>query len=186
MWQLDNSPRPTRSADELKAMLLQKIKGHPVCPDGMRIEIRSTSGAEWDALASPPEGQNVAYADCVHYISTVARSLRALYDLRLTSVETRAGVGMGWTNSGDDGSPLECLIASKSEVLRARQLAVSASYSELLMRLGRQDRRPEFEYWIAWVFRKCCLQALNQSKLVRGYRTIALERATTTSTQNVR
>jgi len=35
-WQVDTSPRPSRSADELKATILQKIKSHPVCPDGIK------------------------------------------------------------------------------------------------------------------------------------------------------
>jgi hypothetical protein len=103
-WQLDNSPKPTRSADDLKALILQKMQNHPVCPSGMSVEIRHTSGDDWEALGVPPPGQHIAYADCVHYISTVARSLRLLFGVRTTTVVANVGVPTGWMNAGDDAA----------------------------------------------------------------------------------
>jgi hypothetical protein len=105
-WHLDTSPKPTRGAAELKGMILRKVQGHPACPAGMSVEIRPTNpanGADWEALPVPPPGQHVAYADCAHYISTVASALRSLYGVRLTRVEASTGVPTGWMKS-DDGT----------------------------------------------------------------------------------
>jgi len=67
-WQVDTSPKPTRSANDLKQMILRQIQRHPVCPVGMSVEIRSTSASDWEALSVPPKG-DIAYADCADYIS---------------------------------------------------------------------------------------------------------------------
>jgi hypothetical protein len=101
---VDASPKPIRSADELKAMILRQIGRHPVCPTGMSVEVRSANGTDWEALAVPPPGQHIAYADCADYISKVARALRGLYGIRLTTVVADAGVPTGWMNAGDDAA----------------------------------------------------------------------------------
>jgi hypothetical protein len=62
-WQVDTSPKPTRSADDLKEMILRKMQGHPVCPVGMSVEIRPTKGDDWEALAISPPDQHIAYRD---------------------------------------------------------------------------------------------------------------------------
>ena len=80
-WHLDASPRPTRTGDELKAMVLQRIQRHPVCPQGMSVEIESTQGGNWKALSVPPPNQHIAFADCAHHIGYVARVLGLLYGL---------------------------------------------------------------------------------------------------------
>ena len=103
-WQIDTLTKPARSADELKEMILRKIQRHPVCPTGMSVEIRSTSGSDWEALAVPPPGQSIAYADCADYITKIARALRSLFGARLTAVEARTAVPTGWMNAGDDAS----------------------------------------------------------------------------------
>jgi hypothetical protein len=104
-WQVDTSPKPIRSADDLKKMILEKIQRHPVCPTDMSVEIRPTSGSgDWEALAVPPPGQPIAYAECADYISKVARPLRVLYRVRLTPVVADTGVPTGWLNSGDDAA----------------------------------------------------------------------------------
>jgi hypothetical protein len=102
-WQIDTSPKPTRDVDDLKKMILRKIERHPVCPAGMSVEVRPTSGDDWEAFPIPPPGQHVAYTDCAHYISTVATALRSLYGVRLTRVEASTGVPTGWMKS-DDGT----------------------------------------------------------------------------------
>src|SRR5271166_4311229 len=53
-WQVDTSPKPTRTADELRQFILQIIQRHPVCPPGMGVEIRVKSGDDWEALPLPP------------------------------------------------------------------------------------------------------------------------------------
>ena len=101
-WQVDTSPKPTRAADDLKQMILRQIQRHPVCPPGMSVEIRNTSGSDWETLSVPPPGQHIAYADCADYISKVARAFRLLYGVRLTPDESSSGVPTGWMNSGDN------------------------------------------------------------------------------------
>ena len=68
-WLIDTSPKQKRNADKLKELILQKIERHPVCPAGMSVEVRHTSGEDWEALAVPPPGQHIAYADCADYIT---------------------------------------------------------------------------------------------------------------------
>lgn len=80
-WRVDTSSRPTKTASELEALILQKIAQHPVCPDGMGVQIRSEGGGQWKVDSVPPAGQAAAYSDCVHYTGYVARAYRLLYDL---------------------------------------------------------------------------------------------------------
>jgi len=63
-------------------LILQKIARHPVCPDGMGVQIRGEGGGNWVADRVPPVGQSIAYADCAHYIGYVARAYGLLYDLK--------------------------------------------------------------------------------------------------------
>jgi hypothetical protein len=110
-WQVDTSPKPTLSADDLKQMILRQIQLHPGCPAGMSVEIRSTSGSDWEAYSVPPPGQHIAYADCVDYISKVARAFRALYGVRFTPVEASSGVPAGWMNGSDAAASSACSAA---------------------------------------------------------------------------
>jgi hypothetical protein len=81
-WRVDALPRPTKTVSELEGLILQKIAGHPVCPDGMGVQIRSEGGGKWRADSVPPAGQSIGYADCANYIGYVARAYRLLYDLQ--------------------------------------------------------------------------------------------------------
>ena len=81
-WRLDTSTRPTRRADELRAMILRRVQASPACPGGMDVEIRSVSGGKWEALSIPPAGQHIAYADCANIISGEATLLHRLFDLQ--------------------------------------------------------------------------------------------------------
>ena len=128
-WQLDTSPKPTRSADELKELILRKIQRHPVCPAGMSVEIKSTSGSDWEAIAFPPPGQSIAYADCADYITKTARAFRSLFGVQLVfrslfgvrltgteaaGVEASPAVPTEWMNSGDDaGSAVARMTAER-------------------------------------------------------------------------
>jgi len=71
-WQLDTAPKPTRSADELKQLILRQIQLQAVCPEGMSVEIRGKGDTDWEALSVPPPGTAIGYADCVDYISKVS------------------------------------------------------------------------------------------------------------------
>jgi hypothetical protein len=80
-WQVETSPRPLRSADELKEMILQRIRKHPVCPQRMSVDIERTVGSDWKAISIPPPDQHIAYADCSNYIAYIANVIGFLYGL---------------------------------------------------------------------------------------------------------
>ncbi len=124
-WQIDTSPKPTRNADDLKELILQKIQRHAVCPAGMGVEVRHTSGEDWEALAVPPPGQHIAYADCADYITRVARALRSLYGVRLTRVEASTSAPTGWMNSGSDAT--DAVVPMTAERQRRSGAAISVA-----------------------------------------------------------
>ena len=80
-WRVDTSPKPTRRAAELRAMILERIAKSPVCPSGMEVRIRGTINGQWEAESIPPPGQHIAYRDCINHIGAVARVPRCLYAL---------------------------------------------------------------------------------------------------------
>jgi len=73
--------KPTMSKDELRSLILSKIKLDPVCPEGMDVSVRATKGGSWIVDSVPPQGQHIAYADCAKRISQIVQYLRAKYDL---------------------------------------------------------------------------------------------------------
>ena len=115
-WLVDTSPKPTLTADRLREMTLQIIQRHPVCPAGMSVEIRGTSGSDWEALAVPPSDQHIAYTDCADYISEVTSKLRLLYGIRdvhtaISGAASKASAGaftpevaVGLTGAGSNAS----------------------------------------------------------------------------------
>ena len=72
--------RPTKSKEELRSLILSKIKLDPVCPEGMDVSVRARKGGDWMVDSIPPRG-HIAYADCVKRISQVVHYLRSKYDL---------------------------------------------------------------------------------------------------------
>jgi len=94
----------------------------------MSVEIRSTSGSDWEALSVPPPGQHIAYADCANYISKVARAFRLLFGVRLTAVEARSEVPTGWMNSGDDAA--DAVVRMTAERRRSSIAATQSGASE--------------------------------------------------------
>jgi len=127
-WQIDTSPKPKRNADDLKELILQKIRRHPVCPAGMSVEVRHTSDEDWEALAVPPPGQHIAYADCADYITRVARALRSLYGVRLTRVEASTSAPTGWMNSGGDAT--DAVVRMTAERQRRSAAAIQSGATE--------------------------------------------------------
>jgi hypothetical protein len=81
-WMLDRSPRPTKSADELKSLILLKMAHQPACPKGMSLEIVALGQGKWRADSVPPQGQHIGWADCAHYIGMMARAFGQLYALK--------------------------------------------------------------------------------------------------------
>jgi hypothetical protein len=81
-WQVDPSPKPTKSAPELEGLVLNKMSQHPVCPMGMGVKIRAQWNGKWKMDAVPPAGCSIGYADCAHYIGTVAQYYSLLFALQ--------------------------------------------------------------------------------------------------------
>ena len=79
-WHLDPSPRPTKTADELKKLVLEKIAQHPVCPVGWDIEIRATCNGNWQADHKSPHPA-IGYTDCANYTGGILRSFGLLFAL---------------------------------------------------------------------------------------------------------
>jgi hypothetical protein len=105
-WQRDTAPKPTRSADELKQLILRQMQLQPVCPEGMSVEIRGKGDTDWEALSVPPPGTAIGYADCADYTSKLARAYRALYALRRAeeSISGQAGEFIRFAESFDQQS----------------------------------------------------------------------------------
>ena len=81
-WTLDPSSKPSKSANELKSLILIKMSQQPACPDGMSLEIVDLGNGEWRTDSVPPSGQHIAWADCAHYIGMMARAFGQLYSLK--------------------------------------------------------------------------------------------------------
>jgi hypothetical protein len=92
-WQIDPSPKPTRSGDELRELILRQIQRHPICPELMGVAIRHTTGEDWAALPAPPPG-HTTHPECAAYITTVARALRSLYGVRFTELEATTSLNI--------------------------------------------------------------------------------------------
>jgi hypothetical protein len=80
-WRVDTSPRPVRRASDLGAMVMDEAMRHPVCPEGMGVQIRGTGGDKWMVDCVPPPGSAILYADCCDHINRVAKKYRFLYGL---------------------------------------------------------------------------------------------------------
>jgi hypothetical protein len=72
--------KPTKTRDELRAMILAEIKGHPVCPPGMDVDVRQLK-LSWAIDCIPPSAGRIAYADCLDLITKIAARLRNEFDL---------------------------------------------------------------------------------------------------------
>ena len=94
----------------------------------MGVEVRHTSGEDWEALAVPPPGQHIAYADCANYITIVARALRALYGVRLTRIEASTSAPTGWMNSGGDAA--DAVVRMTAERRRRSVAAIQSGATE--------------------------------------------------------
>ena len=80
-WKPDTTGRQTKSAAELKAMLLQKMRQQAACPPAMSVAIVALGSGKWRADGVPPPSTHIAYADCSHYIGNLALWFGLLYDL---------------------------------------------------------------------------------------------------------
>ena len=65
---------------KLRDMILERVKDHPACPEGMDVSIKSVHNS-WGVDCMPPENQHIAYADCCILMTKIAAGLRLEYDL---------------------------------------------------------------------------------------------------------
>ena len=72
--------KPQKSEAELRAMILERIREHPVCPATMDVSVRAAH-LSWIVDCMPPNGQHIAYADCCNLITKIAAELRLEYRL---------------------------------------------------------------------------------------------------------
>jgi hypothetical protein len=75
--------KPTKTIEELRAMILSEIRHDPHCPAGMDVVVRADKDLGWTAEAMPP-GSTAwvhAWADCVSQIGRIVRRLRLQYGL---------------------------------------------------------------------------------------------------------
>lgn len=67
-----------KTAAELEAMILSKMRTLSECPDGMTVTVRRR-GENWEAVTMSPD--QIAYADCVTRVARYAAVLRTEYAL---------------------------------------------------------------------------------------------------------
>jgi len=72
-------PKLTRSAKELRSLILAEVASKQVCPPAIDVAVRPDSPYGWKADIISPT--HVGYADCVNSISTIVRRLRREYNL---------------------------------------------------------------------------------------------------------
>lgn len=85
-WQLDASlTRPVKSAEELRAVVVQTAARHPVWPVGINVAIcaRARSG-RWGVDSVPPPSSHIAYADAAKHAANIAFAYSCLFDLAAT------------------------------------------------------------------------------------------------------
>jgi hypothetical protein len=127
--------RPTKTKEELRALILSEIAGHPVCPTGMDVSIEPTEGGGWNcAIIRPPgtTGPPGAYTDCVNYIDAIVQQLQSQYDLSPDAAALLSGAGgltaeaslLPFTTSGMDAAHN---IAVQLSAYRQRRFAAIAS-----------------------------------------------------------
>ncbi len=112
-WDVDTSPKPTLSANELRQKILGLVHRQPACPGEMDVEIRGTRENDWEAISIPPPGQPLAYTDCAAYISSLARAFRRLYGLR--TMPDEEVLPPGWMNSDQDANDTVVRIAAERQ-----------------------------------------------------------------------
>ena len=72
--------KSVKTADELRDMIMERVKGNPICPPGMTVQIRSLR-TSWGIDCLPPTTK-AAHADCCALLMRIATELREEYDLQ--------------------------------------------------------------------------------------------------------
>jgi hypothetical protein len=71
----------SKTADELRDMILERVQGNRICPPGMMVQVRQVR-MSWGIDCLPPTTNKEAHADCCALLTRIATELREEYDLR--------------------------------------------------------------------------------------------------------
>ena len=70
-------PQIAKSKDELRRMILDKVRNYVVCAEQTDVRVRADPDNRWIVIS--PES---LHANCVYYIDDVVRRLRIDFDLK--------------------------------------------------------------------------------------------------------
>ena len=70
----------SKSADELRALLIAEAIGKPACPRDIDVTIRPNAAHEWIAEVVATNGS--VHADCARWVATIVQRLHREYDLK--------------------------------------------------------------------------------------------------------
>ena len=73
--------RTAKTRDELRGMILDRIRGVSPYPDGMDVVVTAHPEQGWTAATKPPMPPNIAWADCAKLVGQIVMELRREYDL---------------------------------------------------------------------------------------------------------
>jgi hypothetical protein len=73
-------PKITRTATELRSLVLVEAVRHPGCPPDIDVVVRPDLNRGWRADTIPPD--QIGYADCANHIGRIVQRLRRGYDFK--------------------------------------------------------------------------------------------------------
>jgi hypothetical protein len=117
-------PKPTKTKEELRSLILSEIAGQPVCPTGMDVTIEATDSGAWRALSIPPQGP-IAYADCANHIGHIAQRLRSEFDLSSEPLLRSAENPVGWMNRDNASNQ----VVQQTHAARRKHIAATSGQS---------------------------------------------------------
>ena len=72
-----------KTAAELEAMIIERLKAEPICPDGFLVQVEG-AGDRWAIVCDPPPQRTaggVVWADCCNRANQIASEMRRSYSL---------------------------------------------------------------------------------------------------------
>ncbi|HEX5278976.1 MAG TPA: hypothetical protein VFW28_02745 [Micropepsaceae bacterium] len=72
--------KTSKTADELRDMILDRARESRICPPGMSLQIRRMRTG-WGIDCVPPTTSKAAHADCCALLTRIAGELRDEYEL---------------------------------------------------------------------------------------------------------
>jgi hypothetical protein len=85
--------KESKTADELRDMIMERARKSPICPPGMSVHIRKIR-ASWGIDCIPPTIKKSAHADCYDLLALIAAELRNEYDLASNEIESQTEISL--------------------------------------------------------------------------------------------